>query len=192
MYGVSTQLMTVNKMVFVPILHTLVAHARELHVTCGRELYSATDVQALIVCVRDALMALKADANLQIAVTDTLVSKILHGTLACMPAFDSHVRIGISILNRLPSDIMALAPSTALPTHLKHSLVPLFDWVYRQDVQVELQRIGASFAPFVDSDGKVFPYPTMRIVDQVFWALGCHMDALKVVASHTPLSSSER
>ena len=192
MYGVHTHLMTVNKTVFVPILHALVAHARDLHVTCGRDSYSATDVQSLIVCVRYALTALKAEANLPLALTDTLVSKILHGTLACMPAFDSHVRTGISIFNRLSPDILVLAPSIALPTDLKHSLTLLYDWVCRQDVQAELQLIGATFAPFVDSDGKVSTYPTMRIVDQVFWALGCHLNALRTEASHTQVSSSER
>lgn len=192
MYGVHTHLMTVNKTVFVPILHSLVAHARDLHVTCGRGSYSATDVQELIDRVRNALRAINAEANLQLAVTDTLISKILHGTLACMPAFDSHVRSGISIFNRLSPDILSLTSSTALPTDLERSLAPLYDWACRQDVQAELQRIGATFAPFVDSDGKVLPYPTMRIVDQVFWALGSHMDKLRAEASHIQVSSSER
>ncbi len=186
MYGFSTKLTAVNKAVFVPVLCKLIARARELQITCGCDSFSAVTVESLIVCVRDALSTLKADAGLPIVVSDTLVSKILHGTLACMPAFDSHFRAGIKIFNQLPPDGLPFPqPTSSLPTDLERGLTPLYDWAYRQDVQTKLQVIGENFAPFLGKDEEVSPYPTMRVVDQIFWALGCYMADPKAASSHS-------
>lgn len=137
MYGHSTGLMTVNKTVFVPVLRALVRHDLNQY---KPDKFEPEVVKELIGSVRQELQGLnnKALSHRPIVVSDTLVSKILHGTLACVPAFDSHFRAGIRTFNRIPSSCTGFASSGALPTTLNEHFDSLYTWAYRSDVQLEV------------------------------------------------------
>jgi len=85
-------------------------------------------------------------------ITDTLVTKILFGTLACIPAYDANVIRGLR---------EAHLPFSRLSGH---HLEALFDWYHEHNrqfrrLQVRLRENGLR-------------YPVMKLVDMYFWQKG--------------------
>lgn len=92
--------------------------------------------------------------------TDTLVTKILLGTLACTPAYDRLVSDGMRYINEFPA------------TFSQRGYFGCIDF-FRRNVkefraaQAEIARNGAT-------------YPPMKLIDMYFWSIGNQLDAPKI------------
>jgi len=94
---------------------------------------------------------INGDKECKIKPTDTLITKILLGTLGCVPAYDRLLKIG-------------LKEEKIGQTFNKKSLHNLFDFVNKnisdlKTVQTEINQKGCY-------------YPIMKIVDMYFWEIG--------------------
>jgi hypothetical protein len=89
----------------------------------------------------------------RIDVSDTLATKIVLGTLGCIPALDEFVREGLRLER--------IFPYTALTAE---SLGALFDWYLRRED--EFRRVEG----LLDEDG--LRYPPMKLVDMYLWERG--------------------
>lgn len=95
--------------------------------------------------------------------TETLISKILLGTLGCVPAFDRFFIDGVKEEKR------------NFKTLKKKSLEHLFTFVEAN--QLEFKNIQ-----------KVYPqYPIMKIVDMYFWQIGFDLSTIKTKNGKTKL-----
>ena len=88
----------------------------------------------------------------QVKVTDTLVSKILLGTMACTPAYDEFVRYGLSI-EHIPYSYLN-----------ERHILALWEFCKKHDrefrvVQKRIQENGLK-------------YPVMKLADMYFWMRG--------------------
>ena len=88
--------------------------------------------------------------------TDTLITKILLGTLGCIPAYDRFFIIGIR-----QSDL-------SYSTLNRKNFNELLDWC--KNNKDEIQEIS-----------KEIKYPPMKIVDMYFWSVGEEFDSAKKV-----------
>jgi len=88
--------------------------------------------------------------------TDTLVTKILLGTLGCAPAYDQYVIKGMRV-----NEIKKIKYSG-----LKESNLGEGAECYR-DHQVEIDQAGQEI-----SSKSGVPYPPMKLVDMYFWTVG--------------------
>lgn len=89
--------------------------------------------------------------------TDTLLSKIILGTLGCTPAFDRFFIDGVKYKN-----VKATKFSM-------NSLEVLFDFVKKNELKIhELQQF------FIKNDGVY--YPILKLVDMYFWNEGFNKD----------------
>lgn len=185
MYRYSTKLMMTNKVIFAPVLHSLIQTASQQKVTPFQDRFSQDQIKALIEATRSALQ--KAAEDVPLAVTDTLVSKILHGTFGCIPAFDTFFVAGIRAANELPrscffpdQEILKRKKNDLLfPRKIDHSFDAILSWAFLPDVNSSLLGIMKEFPMLSstnDREGKVRSYPTLRMIDQVFWALGRHLN----------------
>ena len=94
-----------------------------------------------------------ADNSKPISPTDTLLSKILLGTLGCIPAYDRYFIVGLKEMN------------------MKHTLFndasinELFDFIDRNKIKLE------NAQKLILSKEKKY-YPIMKILDMYFWQIG--------------------
>ena len=95
----------------------------------------------------------KAGEKKFISPTDTLISKIMLGTLACVPAYDRYFIEGLRIENAetLKFDEM--------------SLREIFDFIENNKREI------SEFQKFVKQKTNTY-YPVMKIIDMYFWQIG--------------------
>lgn len=88
-----------------------------------------------------------------ISATDTLVSKIILGTLGCVPAYDRYFVNGLKVMGM------------KCKSFNKASLTELFQFIgsNKQDIDEAQQSIKKKFQCY---------YPVMKIVDMYFWQIG--------------------
>jgi hypothetical protein len=92
-----------------------------------------------------------------ISPTGTLISKILLGTYACVPAFDRYFVLGLKEAGMTQSDFTL------------ESLKELFEFIDRNIKElVESQKYINSYVKKDNYPG----YPIMKIVDMYFWQIG--------------------
>ena len=92
--------------------------------------------------------------------TETLLSKIILGTLGCSPAFDRYFNIGVKVYNK-----------NALTFNEKTFNI-LFDFIEQNDEDIlELQEI-------LMNKENVY-YPKFKLVDMFFWQLGFNKELKK-------------
>lgn len=85
-------------------------------------------------------------------ITDTLITKILLGTLGCIPAYDRFFIIGIRQVASLPYS-----------TINKENFTELLVWCKKN--QDEIQKVSEKIK-----------YPPMKIADMYFWSMGAKFD----------------
>lgn len=86
-----------------------------------------------------------------ITATDTLINKIILGTLGCLPAFDRYFIDGVNSLNLSFKNLR------------ESSIERLFDFTEDNLVLKELQ-------------SKYLEYPMMKIIDMYFWQIGFNLN----------------
>lgn len=86
-----------------------------------------------------------------VTATDTLISKIILGTLGCLPAFDRYFIEGVK------------NEGYSFKTLKKRSLVELFSYI---ESDLDLKEI----------QNKYPQYPKMKIIDMYFWQIGFNLE----------------
>lgn len=181
MYRYPTKLMMTNKVIFAPVLHSLIQTSSQQNIKAYQDRFSQEQIKALIDITRSALN--EAATVVPLAVTDTLTSKILHGIFACIPAYDQFFIAGVHAANTLlhscsfcKEEIAGKEVSDPLfPQKIDQSFEALLDWAFDSNVLPQLQNIAQALPSLVSKKADkidIVPYPIMRIVDQIFWALG--------------------
>ena len=94
-----------------------------------------------------------ADNSKPISPTDTLLSKILLGTLGCIPAYDRYFIVGLKEMN-MKQTLFNDA-----------SINELFDFIDRNKIKLE------NAQKLILSKEKKY-YPIMKILDMYFWQIG--------------------
>lgn len=97
--------------------------------------------------------------NLDNGVTDTLISKVLLGTLACVPAYDTYFKIGIKY---------ALKPNK-LEKFNSNSIKKLAD-------DKKIKEVLKKIPDYIDKP--YCDYPHMKLLDSCFWQLGYYIDCI--------------
>lgn len=100
------------------------------------------------------------DDNIErtITPTDTLITKIMLGTLGCTPAFDRYFLDGLEVL-KLP-----------FKTFKHDSLNGLFNFIDAIDIKAAQRHVDSKLQTY---------YPTMKILDIYFWQLGFMVEMSK-------------
>lgn len=190
MYRFSTKLMMTNKVIFAPVLHSLIQTASQQNITAYQDRFSQDQIKALIDTTRSALK--KAAKEAPLADTATLSSKILHGTFGCIPAFDRFFVKGIRATKKCSSCfqlneaiVKKGKKELNFPTSIDGNLDVLQAWSFSPEISSQLVEFSKGLPIIfsrqeIEKEGKIeikkMPYPTMRIVDQVFWSLGRHVE----------------
>jgi hypothetical protein len=100
-------------------------------------------------------------ARLGISPTDTLVTKVMLGTIGCVPAYDNYFAVGVAYWNKH----LRMANEPTFPKRFgKNSYVGLLRFYQRnqtafQEAQNYIKQRGQS-------------YPAMKLLDMYFWNLG--------------------
>lgn len=102
----------------------------------------------------------RTQPNKSISPTDTLISKIILGTLGCVPAYDQYLKDGLKHENFAYKDFS------------KGSLEELFSFI--ENNFVEIKNIQA----FIKAELGMH-YPVMKIVDMYFWKIGYELYLIK-------------
>ena len=150
MYRFSTKLMMTNKVIFAPVLHSLIQTASQQNITAYQDRFSQDQIKALIDTTRSALQ--NATKEVPLAVTDALISKILHGTFACIPAFDRYFIAGIRILNRLPRLLFFSEQEISnrkrkeilFPINLDQNFAPFLVWAFNPEANTALKKLAVT------------------------------------------------
>ena len=98
--------------------------------------------------------------DLQISPTDTLITKIILGTICCLPAYDSLFKNGISYWNS--SIRQETAPISG--NFGKNSILGLINF-YKEN-QSEFDQLNQ-----IGSENNIH-YPIMKLIDMYFWNIG--------------------
>jgi len=100
-------------------------------------------------------------ADLKLRPTDTLVTKVLLGTLGCIPAYDILFRTGVTFWNQeLCKNLKSRFPAR-LGIASYYGLINFY-----REYKLELKEAQS----FIAKDGK--SYPIMKLADMYFWNLG--------------------
>ena len=86
--------------------------------------------------------------------TDTLVSKILLGTLGCVPAYDRYFRSAV-VEHRVATSIFS-----------RNSVFSLCKFYEENEIELEEVRAGMK----LECSG--IEYPQMKLLDMAFWEIG--------------------
>mgnify|MGYP000849179718 CR=1 FL=1 len=183
-YRFSTKLMMTNKVIFAPVLHSLIQTASQQNITAYQDRFSQDQIKALIDTTRSALQ--NATKEVPLAVTDALISKILHGTFACIPAFDRYFIAGIRILNRLPRLLFFSEQEISnrkrkeilFPINLDQNFAPFLVWAFNPEANTALKKLVVTLPRLeykFDEKNAANQLPTMRIIDQLIWSLGRYL-----------------
>lgn len=88
--------------------------------------------------------------QMKISATDTLITKIVLGTLACTPAYDEFLKSGLGLCSTIPSKFG------------KKGMISLFNWA----VKFEIESLRSKL-PITSNE-----FPKMKLLDIYFWSLG--------------------
>ncbi len=138
----------------------------KIHVEAVGIINNYKDLRNVIISTNlDNIIQLKDElvgyyANNRVSATDTLISKILMGTLGCLPAFDRFFKDGV------------VANNLKFKSLKKSSLEYLFSFIEDNINQLE------SLQKQVNKQQKI-DYPIMKIVDMLFWNKGFELDKNK-------------
>ena len=92
--------------------------------------------------------------NLGVQASNTLISKVILGTLGCLPAFDRYFCLGVK------------QEELAFRSLTKKSLENLF--LYNEKIKKEFPKIRSQHAEIY--------YPNMKLIDMKFWQIGFEKD----------------
>lgn len=151
MYRGSSKLLERDYLVHVEAVKIIMNYS---HLRCSSK-YEVCfeDVPAILKLISELSDYYKDKHN--VTPTDTLISKIILGTLGCLPAFDRFFIDGVKQENYY------------FKTLKKKSLEKLF--LFQEQNQLELNKI--------QKDNP--EYPIMKIVDMYFWQLGFELSNIK-------------
>ena len=128
--------------------------------------YRKPEVQNLLHDINAFLENYYAEVRLQVKeqppknkLSDTLITKILMGTLGCVPAYDRYFIAGLKDQK----------VSTGL--YNIHSILKLVDFYEYNKEKLEAARAGLKV--------NGMPYPQMKILDMGFWQIGFELDTKK-------------
>lgn len=108
--------------------------------------------------------------------TDTLVTKILMGTMGCIPAFDRFLKKGIKWLkNRFPNKAYKNISGTI--NNKKRNVGNTFNILENLAIKNK-EKLKTSGAQIV-IDGKTCDYPIMKCVDMFLWQVGFELDMIE-------------
>ena len=128
--------------------------------------YRKPEIQKLLRSLNDYLVNYYNKVRLQVKektpknkLSETLITKILMGTLGCVPAYDRYFKVGIK----------ELKISTGL--YNIRSILKLVDFYEENKKQFEVARDGLKV--------NGMPYPQMKMLDMGFWQIGFEQDTEK-------------
>lgn len=102
-----------------------------------------------------------------VVATDTLVTKILMGTFACMPAFDRFLKAGIAYYKKVNENLELKLTQNANNKKTFEALAAIANDI--ESKQNELKQK-------LKYDDQ--PYPPMKLLDMYFWEIGYELDLL--------------
>lgn len=92
--------------------------------------------------------------------TDTLITKILLGTICCTPAYDDYFYNGVMVWKELPVAYMPKFPGS----FGKNSYIGVLEFYqYHKSVIDEAQKEISQYG---------ITYPPMKLIDMYFWNIG--------------------
>jgi hypothetical protein len=103
--------------------------------------------------------------------TDTLVSKILLGTMCCSPGFDRYFNSGLVAYNNTEKRTGRLYFERAFNEDNFRTLIRFLGGYDKEEMDA-FNSLYTGFDPLVLENGRKFHYPPMRVVDLYFWAKG--------------------
>ena len=143
-----------------PVIRLLLSERYESLNNCTAEVLCKRDEVNKIMELSDKIISIYYDATLQNGegrtASDTLVTKILLGTLGCTPAYDRYFKSGLKI------------SQVATQSFSEKSLLQLADYYIKHKTKLE------SFRKRI-SEGRV-GYTPMKIIDMCFWQTGFDAD----------------
>lgn len=95
--------------------------------------------------------------------TDTLITKILLGTIGCVPAYDNFFKSGLKHTNISPCSSFS-----------RKSLISVLGFIINNSLKI-------AQIPIKKSDGRDsgYFYPVMKMIDMYFWEIGYELDLKK-------------
>ena len=128
--------------------------------------YRKPEVQSLLTDINTFLGTYYDEVRLHVKeetpknkLSDTLITKVLMGTLGCVPAYDRYFIMGLKNQK----------VSTGL--YNIRSLLKLVDFYEANNAQLEAARDGLKV--------NGLPYPQMKMLDMGFWQIGFELDTKK-------------
>jgi len=128
--------------------------------------YRKPEVQSLLTDINTFLGTYYDEVRLHVKeetpknkLSDTLITKVLMGTLGCVPAYDRYFIMGLK----------KQKVSTGL--YNIRSLLKLVDFYEANNAQLEAARDGLKV--------NGLPYPQMKMLDMGFWQIGFELDTKK-------------
>ena len=118
-----------------------------------------TSLAAYMVSYYDRIRKSVTGVDVKCKLSNTLITKILMGSLGCVPAYDRYFIDGVKFLKATTG------------TYSINSLMRLVDFYEKNEDQLEDAR--SSFCEFD------LPYPQMKILDMGFWQIGYERDMRK-------------
>lgn len=131
---------------------------------CHKNEVSSADVNLILKLKRElreyysSLKYYKGKDEKDFTASDTLVSKILLGTLGCVPAYDRYFKAGLKSLENTPASFS------------RKSLLDLFKFIDDNKEELEEQQA------FIKKEYQM-PCSMMKIIDMCFWQLGMERKA---------------
>ena len=107
---------------------------------------------------------LKEEKEVKNKLSSTLITKILMGTLGCVPAYDRYFIDGIK------------SQKVSTGIFNTKSLLLLVDFYEQNEIKLEIER----------NKMEVYglPYPQMKFLDMGFWYIGYERDPKRSIAAH--------
>ena len=194
---------SVNRQIYVIVLKRLFEKVHELGIQhfSQNTVFNEYELKALIATVHDAFDKAYREAEYTQLGTDTrsdeetkaetffaeasgtLVTKVLLGTLAALPAFDRNfhtlaVEINHYQKSKFPSKIdIKTSEEKSTPPQIKQTLEPLLAVAKDPEVQAYLRNFVEPY--FADANILKIDYPLMRLLDLHFWTVGAVIEMQK-------------
>ena len=169
MYRGSSFLLQRDYKIHIPVIEILKKYSQEFRSLPFEQLYSCELIDNLYNELNSYLSELKQSVYVTHTnksnniISDTLITKIIMGTIGCVPAYDRYFKEGINIYGHsLNIDKKAYS---------KESINQLVKFYLANKDKFEELRQGLK----VDNISELI-YPPMKIIDMGFWQLGYELD----------------
>ena len=175
MFTKGTQLLSTNSLFFEQVVISLINTAQRLSLRPYQTNFTQRQVACLITAVKTGLTVAKKSLLVPVRVTDTLITKILLGTFACLPAFDSFYRVGVKTLYTYAGYINLPLSLVQFPHKLGTDIGEFLQWSYSRQVIDQFSKwipFELVAYPFEKTKTHVMPYPIMRSIDLLLWTVG--------------------